>query len=74
MKTEPDADGQQVRYISDERVTEMLRESAGGVEFFVQILLDQGTIIGLTNYGRIFRRSPSDASAWFEIPGPQIEP
>ena len=77
MKTEPDLDVpkgvDQLLYISQERVAEITRAAAGGPEFFVQILLDAGTLIGLTNYGRIFHHEP-DALAWFEIPGPEIEP
>lgn len=75
MKTGPDADagGQQLRYISEDRVGEMIRQASGGDEFFIQILLDEGALIGLTNYGRIFHHE-GDAAAWFEIPGPEIEP
>ena len=77
FKTEPDLDApedvEQLRYVSSERLAALVRSAAGGDEFFIQILLDAGTLIGLTNYGRIFHHEP-DALAWFEIPVPEIEP
>ncbi len=82
MKTEPDLDGpegvEQLLYISQERVAEITRAAAGGPEFFIQILIepDDGELIGLTNYGRIFIRQ-SDSRSWLEISGPvreELEP
>ncbi len=75
MKTEPDPDAavELMPYYSNEYARALADEARGGTEFFIQILLDAGTLIGLTNYGRIFHHEP-DALAWFEIPGPEIEP
>ena len=77
FRTEPDPDAlaggvPELRYISDDRVAEMVQAARGGDEFFIQILLDDGALIGLTNYGRIFHHE-GDAAAWFEIPVPEIE-
>jgi hypothetical protein len=76
MKTEPDLDKpegvEQLLYISQERVAEITRAARGGDEFFIQIMLDQGALVGLTNYGRIFHHE-GDAAAWFEIPVPELE-
>ena len=75
MKTEPDPDAtvQLVKYVSSERVADLVRATHGGPEFFIQILFNDRTLMGLTNYGRIFEHQP-DAFAWIEIPCPEIEP
>jgi len=76
MKTEPDldaADGvKQLRYVSSERMADLVRAAAGGDEFFIQIELgDGGIMFALTNYGRIFRQSVG-APAWEKVDVPDF--
>jgi len=54
----------QLRYMSSDRVAELVRSAAGGAEFFIQLELSNGGIMfALTNYGRIYRQSVG-APAW----------
>ena len=69
----PESDAPTIQYMRMDIVQAMVGQAAGGDEFFIQILFDDRTLMGLTNYGRIFQHQP-DALAWIEIPGPEIEP
>jgi len=62
FKTEPDLDApedvEQLRYVSSERVADLVRSASGGAEFFIQVELGAGGVMfALTNFGRIFRQS-----------------
>lgn len=79
MKTEPDldaADGvKQLRYVSSERMADLVRAASGGAEFFIQIAEvnnSAGKFVGLTNYGRIYHYSFATKSWSIEIELPDF--
>lgn len=78
MNTEPDpdvtADGvDQLRYVSAERLAELVRSAAGGTEFFIQInLVAGGIMFALTNYGRLFRQNV-DVGVWEMVDVPDFD-
>lgn len=78
MNTEPDGEAnnqgvRQCRYISHDRVAEMVRGAQGGPEFFIQLQIEAGGIMfALTNYGRIFRQSVG-APAWEIVAVPDFD-
>lgn len=71
MKTEPDLDAagagvEQLRYVSHERLAELLLQSSGGAEFFIQIWSPwrrADELLALTNFGRIYTYS-FEAETW----------
>ncbi len=83
MKTEPDEEAAdrgvvQIRYISAERVDEIM-QSHHGAEFFIQIEVGDGqygdqTMYGLTNYGRLYRQKiTGGVYPWEEIDVPDFK-
>ena len=44
----------QIRYIAQDRVNDLVRAAKGPDEFLVQIANSAGMLFGLTNYGRLF--------------------
>ena len=77
MATGPDPDEspqgvKMIHYLSEERVAELLRQSTGGAEFFIQVTPGENqTLVGLTNFGRLFRKWPADPK-WLEIDLPDL--
>lgn len=67
-----DSNVKQVRYFSEDKVRELAAQAAGKLpEFFVQIeAIGPAQVLGLTNYGRLFKYNGS--TTWDEIDVPKF--
>lgn len=80
IKTEPDDHETDIQYFHWKVVRDMVQQSQGPSEFFVNICQDNRRgLWALTNYGRLFRmkRDEEGALIWTEhevpeIPGPGL--
>lgn len=79
MANKPNPDADEVQYFRWDIVRDMVAQSSGPAEFFVQIAVDtnDGRLYALTNYGEIFYLvfSPGEGPiSWQQIELPRIKP
>ncbi len=55
--SDPDDGRAYVKYVRFDIAVDMMRQAAGGPEFFIQISVSPGqTMFALTNFGRLYRQ------------------